>query len=90
MAMKEMEKICLEATERFREGVSKVFICHRIGFVATQEASIVVCCSGGHRDIPMQAVQWIVNAIKSRVTIWKRFVPLETSVRSSETLVDKK
>jgi molybdopterin synthase catalytic subunit len=77
MAIKELENICKESAEEFQEGIKNLYVCHKIGFVATREASILVCCSGGHRDAPMKAVRNIVNSLKSRVTIWKKFLPLE-------------
>lgn len=76
MSLKEMERIVLEITDKFQgnEEVSHIYICHRLGFISNQSASLLIVVSGKHRATPMIVLQEILEQIKSRVPIFKKIV----------------
>ena len=76
MSLKEMEKIVLEITDKYQdnEQVSHIYICHRLGFISNQSASLLIVVSGKHRSTPMIVLQEILEQIKSRVPIFKKVI----------------
>ncbi len=50
----------------------QVIVHHRIGFVATGEASLFLRVGAEHRAAGFEASKWIVDELKRRVPIWKR------------------
>lgn len=44
---------------------------HRVGRVAVGETAFLVACAGAHRPEAFEACRFIVDAVKSRATIWK-------------------
>jgi len=71
MALKEMHKLVDEVRSRFMD-VKNVSLIHRLGRVPVKEASVLVCCVGGHRDEALIATRWLIDELKSRVPIWKK------------------
>jgi molybdopterin synthase catalytic subunit len=69
MAEHQMRGLAEIATDKF--GVTKVLICHRIGFVPAGEASIVVRVESIRRSAAFNASQWIMDELKRTVPIWK-------------------
>lgn len=65
-----MNKIC----DRVRgiHSVKNIVLVHRLGAVPVKEASVLIACSGGHRQETLQSTEWLINELKSRVPIWKR------------------
>ncbi|HEY4321252.1 MAG TPA: molybdenum cofactor biosynthesis protein MoaE [Gemmatimonadales bacterium] len=45
---------------------------HRVGALAVGDVAIVVAVSAEHRGAAFAACEWLVDAIKARVPIWKR------------------
>jgi molybdopterin synthase catalytic subunit len=45
---------------------------HRIGLLAIGEAAVAVVVASGHRDEAFTACRFVIEAVKSRVPIWKR------------------
>jgi molybdopterin synthase catalytic subunit len=69
MAEHQMRLVAESAAEKF--DVRKIFLRHRIGFVAAGEPSVVVRVASGHRGAAFAASQWIMDELKRVVPIWK-------------------
>lgn len=72
MAVAEMEAIAREARERF--GPLEIAIVHRTGRVALTEPSIAIVVAAPHRAGAFDACRYAIEAVKSRVAVWKREV----------------
>ena len=72
MAVAEMEAIARETEERF--GPLGVAIVHRTGRVALGEPSVAVVVAAPHRGKAFDACRYAIDALKSRVAVWKREV----------------
>ena len=70
MAKQEMSKISQEAIEKF--GIKGVAMWHRIGDVPVLEASVNIVTVSEHRKECIQATEWCIDQLKSRVPIWKK------------------
>jgi molybdopterin synthase catalytic subunit len=70
MALKAMTKIAEEI--KFKWGVAKVSIVHRIGRVDVGEASVVIAVSAEHRKEAFDASRYIIDELKKVVPIWKK------------------
>ncbi len=70
MALKEMEKIAAEATEKWK--LNKVVIRHAVGKKAVEEPVVVVGASSAHRDACFEACRYLIDTLKERVPIWKK------------------
>jgi molybdopterin synthase catalytic subunit len=69
MAEHQLRALAHATAERFP--IRMISIRHRIGFVPTGEASLLVRLGAGHRAEAFQATQWTVDELKKRVPIWK-------------------
>ena len=69
MAEQELEAICGEALDRF--AVSSAFAAHRVGELGLKEVSVVVKVAAPHREPCYAASRWIIEALKSRLPVWK-------------------
>lgn len=72
MALKEMQKIADEATERWN--LHKVVIHHRLGLIPIEEEAVVIACSSAHRKEAFEACQYAIDTLKEAVPIWKKEV----------------
>lgn len=70
MAVEQMKGIRDGAIARFK--VLDAAIHHRVGRLRLGEASIIVVVASGHRAESFEACQWIVDAVKIDVPIWKK------------------
>ncbi|TFG71297.1 MAG: molybdenum cofactor biosynthesis protein MoaE [Flavobacteriales bacterium] len=70
MALKEMEKIALEAVEKWQ--LNKVVIRHAIGAKKVEDPVVVVGASAPHRDACFEACRYLIDTLKERVPIWKK------------------
>ncbi len=70
MALVEMEKIALEATEKWK--LNKVIIRHAVGAKQVEEPVVVVGASSAHRDACFEACRYLIDTLKKRVPIWKK------------------
>ncbi len=70
MAMKEMEKIAMEAIEKWQ--LNKAVIRHAIGAKNVEEPVVVVGASAPHRDACFEACRFMIDTLKERVPIWKK------------------
>jgi molybdopterin synthase catalytic subunit len=70
MALPLMEEIAAEA---FRlHPVTGIRIVHRLGTLEVGEAAIVVAVSSPHRNEAFATCRFAIDALKSRVPIWKK------------------
>jgi molybdopterin synthase catalytic subunit len=70
MAIAVMEEIAAETRERF--GPLGVAIVHRTGRVNLGEPSVAVVVAAPHRGRAFEACRYAIDALKSRVAVWKR------------------
>lgn len=57
------------------KGPHRVFIQHRLGFVAAEEPSIIIRVQTKHSAEAFDLCRWYLQEIKTRVPIWKKIVP---------------
>ena len=72
LAVAEMERIAGETRERF--GPLDIAMVHRTGRVALGEPSVAVVVAAPHRGAAFDACRYAIDALKSRVAVWKREV----------------
>src|SRR5215210_5819292 len=91
MAQHQLQVIAQEAAAR--DQLRQILITHRLGFVPTGEASLLVRVGSGHRAAAFRASAAIVDELKRRAPIWKhpRFVlpehrPNESSLTDAPVL----
>jgi molybdopterin synthase catalytic subunit len=70
MAVAEMETIARETHDRF--GPLGIALVHRTGRVALGEPSVAVVVAAPHRGAAFDACRYAIDALKSRVAVWKR------------------
>ena len=78
MALKEMEKIAVEAIEKWQ--LNKVVLRHAVGLKKVEEPVVVVGASSAHRDACFEACRFLIDTLKERVPIWKKEVFSNKSV----------
>ena len=69
LAAKELDRIALEASERFGARVAAV---HRLGRLEVGETSLAVAAASPHRDAAFAACRWVVDEIKKKLPVWKK------------------
>ncbi|MFN3265583.1 MAG: molybdenum cofactor biosynthesis protein [Deinococcales bacterium] len=67
--IKEMQRIALEARERFTLG--RIVLAHRTGAVLPAEVSIFIGAASTHRKACLDAVAWMLDEAKKRLPVWK-------------------
>jgi len=72
MAVAEIRVIIDEAAHRWR--LLGWAVSHRIGTLKPGEVAVVVAVSTGHRKESFEACEFIIDAIKAKVPIWKKEV----------------
>lgn len=70
MARDELDAIVADAERRFAG--SRIAATHRLGALALAETSVAVAAAHPHRDAAFEACQYVIEALKQRVPIWKR------------------
>jgi molybdopterin synthase catalytic subunit len=70
MAVAELHAIARETEARF--GPLGIALMHRTGRVALGEPSVAVVVAAPHRGAAFDACRYAIDALKSRVTVWKR------------------
>ena len=70
MARKELEE--LEREARSRWPIVECGVVHRLGDVPPGEASVAIAVSTPHRADAFAAGQWLIDALKKVVPIWKK------------------
>ena len=72
MAIKELEAIADELQREYLG--TRISMVHRLGSVPIAEASVVIAVATPHRDQCYQVSRKAIEALKSRVPIWKKEV----------------
>jgi molybdopterin synthase catalytic subunit len=62
----------LEDSARQRWPLVECIVVHRLGLVPVGEASVAVTVSSAHRRIAFEAAEWLIDALKRDVPIWKQ------------------
>ena len=62
----------LEQEARRQWPLVECLLLHRVGLVGLGETSVLVAVSTPHRQEAFQAAQWLMDAIKRDVPIWKK------------------
>jgi len=70
LAVKEGNKILGEAKEQFK--IVNALCVHRVGYLNIGEIAVWIGVNASHRDAAFNACRYIIDAIKSRVPIWKK------------------
>jgi molybdopterin synthase catalytic subunit len=70
MALPLLEEIAAEAGRL--HPITRIRLVHRLGTLAIGEASVVVAVSSPHRSEAFAACRFAIDALKSRVPIWKK------------------
>ncbi|HEY6222520.1 MAG TPA: molybdenum cofactor biosynthesis protein MoaE, partial [Gemmatimonadales bacterium] len=78
MAVAELERI-LEETRR-QWPTARVAVRHRLGLVATEEASIGIAAAAPHRADAFAACRYVIEQVKERLPVWKKELRADGSV----------
>jgi molybdopterin synthase catalytic subunit len=70
-ALRCMAEVAGELRRRWPES-GRVVLWHRTGILLPTEISVVVAVSAPHRTEAFEAARFAIDAVKSRVPIWKR------------------
>jgi molybdopterin synthase catalytic subunit len=70
MAMAELDRIRAEAGQRWPQ--VRLAVRHRLGLVATEEASIGIAAAAPHREQAFAACRYVIEAVKQRLPVWKK------------------
>ena len=70
MAIKEMEKIDLQAKKKWN--CEAVAIHHRVGILNIKEIAVVIAVATPHRKAAFEACQYCIDTLKETVPIWKK------------------
>lgn len=70
MAEKELERLCQRG--QTEQPPHRVFIQHRLGFVADREPSILIRVQTKHSAEAFEICRWYLKEIKTTVPIWKK------------------
>ncbi len=70
MATAELDRIRAEMVKRWP--TARLAIRHRLGLVATEEASIGIAVAAPHRDEAFAACRYVIEEVKRRLPVWKK------------------
>ncbi|MEM0156774.1 MAG: molybdenum cofactor biosynthesis protein MoaE [Thermoplasmataceae archaeon] len=70
MALKMIKEIAEEAVKKYR--ITDYAIVHRLGRLSLKEDSVAICVASAHRKEGFRACEFIIDAIKEKVPIWKK------------------
>lgn len=70
LAVSEGEKILAEASDRYQ--LLHAHCVHRSGMLDIGDCAVWVGVSSAHRDEAFRACRYIIDALKSRLPIWKK------------------
>lgn len=72
MALLEMEKIAKKSKSFF--DLTNIYMIHSIGKVKVEEITVIIAVSAPHRKTAIKATEFIIDALKKTVPIWKKEV----------------
>lgn len=78
MAVAELESILAEAGRDWP--AVRIALRHRLGFVATEEASIGIAAAAPHRAEAFAACRYVIEQVKQRLPVWKKELRADGSV----------
>lgn len=70
MAIKELNKIALQAFEKFE--ITKIAIHHAEGELQIGDIPVIITVSSAHRKAAFDACQYAIDTLKETVPIWKK------------------
>ncbi len=70
MAVAELDRIRAEAVKRWPG--TRIAVRHRLGLVATEDASIGIAVAAPHREAAFAACRYVIEAVKQRLPVWKK------------------
>lgn len=70
MAEAEFDRIVAEALAQWPE--AHIALRHRLGYVPTGEASVVIVAAAPHRTAAFGACRFVIEETKSHVPVWKK------------------
>lgn len=70
MALKLMQSLAQEAQTRF--AIRDVLLVHRLGKLEVGETSVLIAVASAHRAAAFDACRWLIDTLKTMVTIWKK------------------
>jgi molybdopterin synthase catalytic subunit len=70
MAVAELDRIHAEAVKRWPG--ARIAVRHRLGLVATEDASIGIAVAAPHREAAFAACRYVIEAVKQRLPVWKK------------------
>jgi molybdopterin synthase catalytic subunit len=70
MAAAELDRIRAEAMKRWPQ--ARLAVRHRLGLVATEEASIGIAAAAPHRDDAFAVCRYVIEEVKRRLPVWKK------------------
>ncbi len=80
LALKEGEKILKEAKKKF--DVLDVFCVHRVGHLQIGDLAVWIIATSKHRREAFKACEFIIDAVKDTVPIWKKEYYSDKSLES--------
>lgn len=79
MTLASIDAIVTEAAARF--AIGSALAVHRIGCISPGEAIVFVAAAAPHRRAAFDAVDWMMDQLKSRALLWKREEEEDGSMR---------
>ena len=70
MAEAELDRIVADARSQWPD--ARLALRHRLGYVRTGEASVVIVAAAPHRATAFHACRFLIEETKERVPIWKK------------------
>jgi MoaE-MoaD fusion protein len=70
MALKLMQSLAQDALTRF--AIRDVLLVHRLGKLEVGETSVLIAVASAHRVAAFDACRWLIDTLKTTVTIWKK------------------
>ena len=70
MAEAELDGVLADARARWPE--ARIALRHRLGYVATGEASVAIAVAAPHRSAAFDACRFVIDQTKERVPVWKK------------------
>ena len=70
MALQQMRDLARQAREQWP--IVRLALLHRVGRVPVGRPSVLVAVSSPHRAEAFEACRWLIDTLKSELTIWKK------------------
>lgn len=70
MAVKEMEKIAMQALQKY--AIKKIAIHHAEGMLKIGDIPVIISVSSPHRQAAFAACEYAIDTLKETVPIWKK------------------